>query len=340
MLGPPHDAAAKPFGFAMTDKSISNANAQSSSSLRDGLLFAVGAYTLWGLFPIYLKALVGVDVLEVLAHRILWSVPFGAGLIALRRQWPQVKAAFGEPRVLMMLGIAAVSIACNWMIYVWAVANDRVLEASLGYYINPLMYVATGVFILGEKMRPMQIAAVALAGAGVLILTFGAGVFPWVSLLLAALFTAYGYIRKTTNVGALPGLFIEVTLLSPFALIYLLWLMNAGAAAFLTQGATMDALLLLAGPVTVVPLVLFALAARRMQLTTLGFIQYIGPTLQFMLGIYYGEVFTLFHGICFGLIWIALAVFSIDAVRANKKAGLMKDALAFRKKPEASRPSQ
>lgn len=291
-----------------------------SSTVRDGFLFAVGAYTIWGLFPIYLKALADVDVLEVLAHRILWSVPFAAGLLTLRKQWPQVKAAFGERRVVMMLGLAAVSIATNWMIYVWAVANDRVLEASLGYYINPLMYVATGVFVLGEKIRPVQTVAIALATAGVLVLTFGAGVFPWVSLLLAALFTAYGYIRKTTNVGALPGLFVEVTLLSPIALIYLLWLMNSGAAVFLAQGAGMDILLLLAGPVTVIPLVLFALAARRLQLTTLGFIQYIGPTLQFILGIYYGEAFTLYHGVCFSLIWIALAVFSVDAVRANRAA--------------------
>lgn len=303
-----------------SDPDAPSSTARPSSAVREGFLFAVGAYTIWGLFPIYLKSLAGVDVLEVLAHRILWSVPFGAGLLTLRRQWPQVKAAFGERRVLMMLGVAAVSIALNWMTYVWAVANDRVLEASLGYYINPLMYVATGVFVLGEKIRPVQTAAIALAGAGVLVLTFGAGVFPWVSLVLAALFTAYGYIRKVTNVGALPGLFVEVTLLSPIALFYLLWLMNSGAATFLAQGPGMDVLLLFAGPVTVIPLVLFALAARRLQLTTLGFIQYIGPTLQFILGIYYGEAFTLYHGICFALIWIALAVFSVDAVRANRAA--------------------
>ena len=294
--------------------------ARPSSAVRDGFVFAIGAYTLWGLFPIYLKALADVDVLEVLSHRILWSVPFAAALLTLRKQWPQVKAAIGERRIVMMLGLAAVSIATNWMIYVWAVANERVLEASLGYYINPLMYVATGVFVLGEKIRPVQTAAIALATAGVLVLTFGAGVFPWVSLTLAALFTAYGYIRKTTDVGALPGLFIEVTLLSPIALIYLIWLMNDGAATFLAQSAGMDILLILAGPVTVIPLVMFALAARRLQLTTLGFLQYIGPTLQFIIGIWYGEAFTIYHGVCFALIWIALAVFSVDAVRANRAA--------------------
>lgn len=302
----------------MTDSQPIQSTERPSSAVRDGFLFAVGAYILWGLLPIYLKALTNVDVLEVLSHRILWSVPFGAGLLTLRKQWPQVKAAFGERRVLLMLGVAATSIGANWMLYVWAIANDRVLEASLGYFINPLMYVAVGVFILGEKMRRVQIFAVGLATAGVLVLTFGGGVFPWVSLLLAGTFTAYGYIRKTTNVGALPGLFIEVILLSPIALIYLLWLINAGEAVFLAQSAGMDILLMLAGPVTVIPLVLFALAARRLQLTTVGLLQYIGPTLQFILGIYYGETFTLYHGICFALIWIALAIFSVDAVRTSR----------------------
>ena len=285
--------------------------------VREGFIAGVGAYTLWGMFPIYLKLLSDVSATEILSHRILWSVPFGALLIALRKQWPEVRKAFASPRVLGMLAIAAIAISCNWLIYVWAVINDRVLEASLGYYINPLMYVAAGVFILGEKLRVAQIVAVALATAGVLVLTFGAGVFPWVSLTLALLFTIYGYIRKTTDVGALPGLFTEVCMLSPLALVYLVWLISSGAAVFGTGGG-ITALLVLAGPVTVLPLVLFALSARRLRLSTLGFLQYIGPTLQFFLGIYYGEPFTTAHAICFGLIWTALAIFSFDAVRANR----------------------
>lgn len=317
---PPPPARGAPSGNAPSPNAQGASGGPPSGNVRDGFLFAVGAYTIWGLFPIYFKTLAGVDILEVLAHRIVWSVPFGAALIALRGQWPQVRAALADRRVVAMLAVAAVSIAGNWMIYVWAIGDNRVLEASLGYYINPLMYVATGVFVLGEKMNRMQIASVALAGAGVLILTVGAGVFPWASLGLAALFTAYGYIRKTTNVGAMPGLFVEVTLLSPIALFYLLWLTHTGEAVFLSGSARMDLLLLLAGPMTVVPLVLFALAARRLPLTTLGFIQYIGPTLQFMLGIWYGESFTPYHAICFGLIWIALAVLSIDAARTNRAA--------------------
>jgi chloramphenicol-sensitive protein RarD len=300
----------------MTDH---NRNDAAESALKLGLAAGVVAYAAWGVMPVFFKELSGVSALEVLAHRIFWSVPFGAFILFLRKQWPEVFAAFTSKRVIAMLALSAVAISLNWLIYVWSVLNDRVLEASLGYYINPLMYVAAGVFIMGEKLRRAQIASVGLATAGVLVLTFGAGVFPFVSVSLAVLFTAYGYIRKTTNVGAMPGLFIEVVMLTPFALLYVLWLMNAGQAAFMSGAAGKDALLILAGPVTVIPLVCFALAARRLKLSTLGFLQYIAPTMQFLFGLYYGEPFTLYHGICFGLIWLALGVFSYDAVRKNKK---------------------
>lgn len=291
---------------------------KAAEEIRLGLLTGVAAYTFWGLFPLYLKLLSDVTTFEILAHRIFWSVPFGAVLILKRKQWGEVLTALRSPRVVFFLTLSALAISANWLIYVWAVINDRILEASLGYYINPLIYVAAGVFILGEKLRRPQIVAVALAGTGVLVMTFGAGVFPWVSLLLAFLFTAYGYIRKTTPVGAMPGLFIETSLLAPFAAVYVLMLMFAGEAVFQAGPLSMDIILMLAGPVTVIPLVLFALSARRLTLTTVGILQYIGPTLQFMLGLYYGEAFTLFHAICFGLIWIGLAIFTIDAVRANR----------------------
>ncbi|WDI32449.1 EamA family transporter RarD [Hyphococcus flavus] len=303
----------------MTNASPDALNSQ-RSPIAEGLIFATLAYVLWGVMPVYLKALSDVSALEVLAHRIFWSVPFGAIIISLRNQWAEVFAALTDRRVLVMLALSALAIALNWLIYVWSVLNERVLEASLGYYINPLMYVATGVFIMGEKLRRMQIISVALATAGVLTLTFGAGVFPFVSLALALLFTAYGYIRKTTNVGAMPGLFVEVLLLAPVALIYAIWLMSAGKAAFLSGSLSTDGLLLLAGPFTVIPLVCFALGARRLKLSTIGFLQYIAPTMQFFFGLYYGEPFTLYHGVCFGLIWLALAIFSVDAVMANKKA--------------------
>ncbi|MBL4619430.1 MAG: EamA family transporter RarD, partial [Marinicaulis sp.] len=171
-----------------------------SPQVREGLLFGVIAYTLWGLFPIYLKAVGEASAMEILSHRILWAIPFGAILIAMRKQWGEVKSAFTTPRVLLLLGVSALAISSNWLIYVWAVINDRVLEASLGYFINPLMYIAAGVFILGERLRLAQIIAVGLATTGVLVLTLGSGSIPWISLALAVLFTLYGFLRKTIPV--------------------------------------------------------------------------------------------------------------------------------------------
>lgn len=288
---------------------------------RLGLLTAVGAYTLWGLFPLFLKLLDAVSATEILGHRIVWAVPFGALLISARGQWPEIRKIFSSPRVLALLAVSALVIAVNWLIYVWAVGADRVLEASLGYYINPLMNVAAGVVLLGDQLRRLQIVAVVLAAIGVIVLTVGGGVFPWVSFVLAVSFTAYGFIRKTVDAGAMPGLFTEVVLLAPLAITYLFWIAGRGESMFATGDLGLTGLLILAGPVTVVPLLLFALAARRLTLTTLGFIQYIGPTLQFLLGLAYGEPFTVYHAICFGLIWTALAVFSFDAYRRSKAEG-------------------
>ena len=299
---------------------MNDKNDSAEAALRLGFIAAIAAYTFWGLFPLYLKLLSAVSALEILAHRVFWSVPFGAVIILVRRQWGEVLAAIKSPRVVALLAVAAVAIASNWLIYVWAVINDRILEASLGYYINPLMYVAAGVFILGERLRRAQLISVALATVGVLVMTFGAGVFPWVSLALAFLFTVYGYIRKTTPVGAMPGLFVETSLLAPIAVVFVLSLMRTGEAVFQAQSLGMDLLLMLAGPVTVIPLVLFALATRRLTLITIGLLQYIGPTLQFALGLYYGETFTFSHAVSFGLIWTGLAVFSVDAIRANRSA--------------------
>lgn len=296
------------------------APAPDAAAVRLGLACGIVAYAMWGLFPLYLKQLSLASAGEIVAHRILWSVPFGAFVLSLRGQWRETLAAVKSPRVVALLGIAAFFIAANWLVYVWAVANDRVLQASLGYYINPLVFIAAGVFLLKEKLSRAQLIAVVLAAAGVAVLTFGAGVFPWPSFVLAFSFTAYGYVRKTTPVGAMPGLFVETVLLSPLALAFLIWLGSHGGMALGAHGLKFDFLLFLAGPVTVGPLVLFALAARRLTLTTLGFLQYIGPTGQFALALYYGEQFTLAHAICFGLIWTALAVTTFDALSKRKKA--------------------
>ena len=287
--------------------------------VRQGLIAGAVAYAIWGLFPLYLKQLAGVSAGEVVADRILWSVPFGAAILFAFKQWREVGAAVRSPRVIGQLALAALFIGGNWLVYVFAVAHDRVLEASLGYYINPLIFVAAGVVVLRETLNRVQIAAVALAALGVAVLTVGAGVFPWVSFVLACTFAAYGYVRKTTPVGAMPGLFIEVALLSPIALAYVFFLSNRGELAFARGGPGLDALLVAAGPITVAPLVLFAFAARRLQLSTLGFLQYIGPTGQFALGLYYGEKFTPAHAICFALIWTALALISFDAFRRNRR---------------------
>ena len=289
-----------------------------AGELRFGLLCGVFAYVIWGLFPLYLRELHPAGPIEVVAHRIAWSVPFGAAILSLRRQWNETFAALKQPRLIALLALSAVLISANWLVYVWAVANGRVLQASLGYYINPLLFIAAGVFVLKERLTLAQGGAVALAAAGVLALILGAGVFPWPSFILAASFTAYGYVRKTTPVGAMPGLFIETLLLAPFAIATFLYLDQADAMTFGRHGAGLDLLLLAAGPMTVGPLVLFALAARRLSLTTIGFLQYIGPTGQLLLGVLFGERFTFAHAICFGLIWSALGLTSIEALRRNR----------------------
>ncbi len=298
--------------------SATQATGDAAAERRFGLICGVFAYAIWGLFPLYLRELNPADAIEIVAHRIAWSVPFGALILGLRRQWAETIAALRQPRVVALLALSAVLISVNWLVYVWAVANDRVLQASLGYYINPLLFIAAGVFVLKEKLSLLQGVAVALAAAGVLALIFGAGVIPWPSFILAASFTAYGYVRKTTPVGAMPGLFIETLLLAPFAIATLAYINQTGAMSFGQHGARLDLLLLAAGPMTVGPLVLFALAARRLSLTTIGFLQYIGPTGQLLLGLYFGEAFTFAHAICFGLIWSALAITSFDALRRNR----------------------
>ncbi|HEX7080899.1 MAG TPA: EamA family transporter RarD [Gammaproteobacteria bacterium] len=285
---------------------------------RDGVLAAFVAYTLWGFLPIYFKVVAAVPSLEVLAHRIVWAVPFGAPIILARRQWPDVMRAVATRRTLGLLAIAAVVIAVNWLVYIWAVQNDRIFQASLGYYINPLMYVLVGVALFHERLRRLQTAAVLLAAAGVAVLTISGGEFPAVALTLATCFTIYGVIRSRVAVGGMPGLFIETVILFPAAAAYLAWLMYHGDAAFGSGGAAVSGLLVLAGPITVLPLLAFALAARRLQLSTIGVMQFIAPTLQFVVGLAYGERLTTAHSVCFAMIWVAVTLFSLDAWRSAR----------------------
>ena len=298
---------------------MSTESTDASAEVRSGVIAGLVAYTLWGVFPVYFKLVGSVSPVEVLAHRIVWAVFFGGLIILLRRQWKEVWRALTHRQMLQWLALAAVLITANWLTYIWAIQNDRIFETSLGYYINPLMYVVVGVMFFGDRLRRPQLLAVILAAVGVIVLTFSGDTVPYVALMLGASFTAYGVIRKKVIIGAMPGLFIETILLFPFALLWLLWLINSDTSVFAAGGMRISALLMLAGPVTVIPLLCFAIAARRLTLTTVGFMQFLAPTLQFLTGLYYGEVLTTAHLVCFGCIWLAVLLFSADAVRASRK---------------------
>lgn len=302
----------------MTADSASTTAEEAEKRTRDGLVSGLIAYVLWGFLPIYFKIIEAVPPLEVLAHRIVWAVPFGLPIILVRRQWPDVKQAIADRRKLGFLTLSALLIAVNWLVYIWAVQHELIFEASLGYYINPLMYVLVGVVFFRERLRRAQSAAVLLAAAGVLVLTIQGGHFPAVALTLATSFTIYGVIRARVAVGGMPGLFIETLILFPFATAYIARLIAADAAVFGAEDPAMSAWLVLAGPFTVLPLLCFALAARRLPLSTIGVMQFLAPTMQFVVGLAYGEPLTAAHVVCFTLIWIAVAVFSADAWRASR----------------------
>lgn len=302
----------------MSSPSTESAIETPEARTRNGVLAALGAFGMWGFLPIYFKILEEVAASEILVHRIVWAVPFGALIILARRQWPEVRRALAHRATLGFLALAALFIAINWLVYVWAVQQSQIFQASLGYYINPLMYVVIGVLLFGEKLRRFQAAAVVLATIGVAVLTVSGGVFPIISLTLAVSFTIYGVIRKQTDVGAMPGLFIETLILAPFALGWLAFLYSDGTAAF-GAATGRDLLLTLAGPITVLPLLCFALAARRLRLSTIGFMQFIAPTVQFLVGLGYGERLTTAHAICFACIWAAVALFSFDAWQSSRQ---------------------
>jgi len=282
---------------------------------RNGLAAALIAYSIWGFLPVYFKLVQTVPALEMLAHRIVWSVPFGAAIVLLRRQFPEVKRALTHKRTLLFLLLSASFVSVNWFLYIVTIQRDEIFQASLGYYINPLMYVAVGVLFLGEKLRRFQLAAIILAAIGVAVLTFSGGMFPWIAIALAVSFTFYGVIRKQVVVGAMAGLFIETMFIVPFAVFYLVALSQAGEAVLASADTSTILLLSLSGPLTVLPLLFFAIAARRLPLTTIGMMQFMAPTINFAVAIYYGEVLTVAHIICFTCIWLAISLFIYDAWR-------------------------
>ncbi|WP_427451324.1 EamA family transporter RarD [Litorimonas sp. WD9-15] len=286
---------------------------------RAGLIAGLTAYTIWGLFPIYFVATKHVPALEILAHRIVWSLPFGLLILLFRKQIAETIKALVTPKTVILLAIAAIALAINWGVYIWAIQQEQIFQGSLGYYINPLLYVLVGVLFFKEKLSALQGLAITFACIGVAILTFKGGVFPAISLILAVTFTTYGVLRKYIVVGAMPGLFIEVTVLLLPAIGTLYYLSQQNGLAWNNAGLETDILLVLAGPLTVLPLLAFAFAARRIKLSTLGILQYLGPTMQFGCALYFGEPFTLAHALCFGFIWLGVGVFAYDAIRSSRR---------------------
>lgn len=292
---------------------------QPGSGPRLGALYASTAFLIWAALPLYFKAVRTVSPTEVLAHRVLWSAAFVGLLILIWRNRTALLPVLSNPRLMGWLILSALLVSSNWLIFIWAIANDRVLESSLGYYINPLLNVVLGVLILRERLRPLQWFAVFLATIGVGNLVWEFGQIPWVALSLALTFGLYGLIRKRVAVDAITGLFVETLLLAPLAIIYLAYLGIQGTAAFGAAGITQDMLLMSAGVLTATPLILFTAAAKRLKLSTLGQLQYTVPTGHFLLAVFaFGEPFTQAHAVTFAFIWVALTLYAFDTYREER----------------------
>ena len=288
--------------------------------MNKGVLAGIGAYILWGLFPIYWRWLENDPASEILAHRMVWSLVFVAGILTIQKEWSWLRQVLHNRRTMLVYSLAAVLLAANWYTYIWAVNAGFVVEASLGYFINPLVNFLLGVIFLGEKLRRGQIIAVVLAGLGVVYLTVSYGSLPWISLALAVSFGAYGLIKKTATLESMHGFSLETIVLFLPALAYLIYRDATGVGAFIHQGGVVTILLILAGPVTSIPLILFGYAARRIPLSMLGFIQYITPTMQFLLGVFvYFEPFPQARLVGFSIIWLALLLYSLEGVNFNRK---------------------
>jgi chloramphenicol-sensitive protein RarD len=294
--------------------------ADAAAAARRGVIAVSTAFVIWGLFPLYLKPLTGVPALEILAHRVAWCLLFVFGWLAWKSRLGEVAAALRDPATLGRLLLSAVLIAVNWGVYVWAVSNGRVLEASLGYFIGPLVNVLLGVLALKERLNPRQWTAVGFAAVGVAWLTVAAGAPPWVSLVLAVSFGIYGLVRKVANVAAVPGLAIETVLLAPPALAWLAWLHHTGHGTFGHAPAHVTVMLVGSGLITALPLALFSVGARLIPYSVVGIITYIGPSLQLLSGVFvYGEPFagTRAVGVC--LIWAGIAIFVADNLLASRR---------------------
>lgn len=288
-----------------------------------GYTAAVSAFVIWGFFPLYLIGLVHVSAMQITAHRIAWSLVFVLAWMAVTRELSKLRDALARRDVLLRLAGSAFVVCVNWIGFAWAVNHDRVLDVSLAYYIGPLINVLLGVMVLSERLDRVQWTAVAFAAGGVTWLGIIAGHAPWLAIMVGGSFAIYGLIRKTTAVEALPGLAVECVLLTPFAVAYLLWCESTGIGSMGHSSVHVDVLLLLSGVVTAVPLVLFSYGARRIPLSTMGVIQFIGPSLQLVCGlVVFGEPFPQARAVGFALIWIGLFIYAVNGWRkARQSAG-------------------
>ncbi len=288
--------------------------------MNQGIVFASLAYLAWGLFPLYFLQVAEVPALEVVMHRTVWSMLFMLVLLLVLRRWAWLRGLSRQPKILAAFALSAMLLASNWLVYVWAVQHQHLLDASLGYFINPLVNIALGFFFLHERPRRLQWLAVAIATLGVGWLAWQTGHPPWVALTLGLTFGFYGLLRKVATLGAMEGLTLETMMLTPFAIGAIAWWTWQGSSA-MSQGHTATNLwLLAAGPLTAIPLLLFAAGARRIPMTTLGLLQYIGPTLQFTLGVYvFHEAFSPSRLIGFVLIWSALLLYSVDGWQNSRR---------------------
>lgn len=288
--------------------------------MKKGTLVAAGAYVMWGVLPIYWHALTGVTPLEILMHRIVWSLLFCVLLVTAMQDWDWLGAGFRQPAMFRRFFVTAILLACNWLIYIWANNNGHIVETSLGYFITPLINVVLGLLILHERLRPGQWLALAIATAGVSYLVLNASGWLWISFALGLSFGFYGLLRKTAKWGSLQGLTVEMGILFVPALAYLVITALQGTMAFGTQNTQTTLMLAFSGVITAVPLLLFASGARQVPLTTLGVLQYIAPTMQFLIGVFlFHEPFNRTELIGFGIVWMALAVYWVEGYRSYRR---------------------
>jgi len=291
---------------------------EQESSARKGFFFALGAYSIWGVLPLYFKVLEHISALELLAHRVIWAVPIALFFIRMQNRLGELKGLFKDKRIVAMMALTACLISINWGVFVWAISANITSQTALGYFITPLITILLGYALLGEKLTGLQIVAVSIAVCAVLVKTIAGGVFPYVSLIVACSFAAYGYFRKTVAVGPAQGFLMEVVLLFPFAVAYAVWLgvQDAGHFTFSNNEAYW---LMLAGPFTALPLIFYSFGAKLLRLTTLGLMQYLAPTTIFLIAVFiFNEEIDIWSWIAFAMIWFALALYSWSIWRIGK----------------------